>query len=1809
MNSKHYFTILLIFYFNYAIIANEYEDYSSLDLEPSSSLAGTEGLVSTIVGGSVSVITGEYVDFETDLVVPGPEPLCLQRSYSSNDFVSRKKLVPQNDLFIGWSLTLPSLINVAEVKASSSKRKFFASATVPSGARVCYKKWIHNGHGNEWTDYLFNLTKGFTNCGAGKISAATNLKNNHLRINTAAHLANLSTGDGTECAYTHLDSFGSAYFMKMIEERKLNHTLKTFEHIEEGFLRRVDLWNASKDKNYGTIKLKGIFGKTCVERVVATTSAGGKATFHFKRHRYKTKDGDPIDDYYLNKVENSERPRIEYQHIPSYHRNRHLLISEKRYEDNRFKKVDYYTKGSNSLGHTKVNIDKSNDKQIDRVSRLRAPVGYDETPITTYSFKYTFFDKNDVNSQGKKLGAESGLTEVFDAYGRKSKYYYNSEHRLKSIDRFTGKGSYHPYSSEVYKWGKKGTSSEGNLMAKWHVDHTIGKARTARFFTYDSKGNIIKDRQYGTVTSFEKPYVSIHNYKPVENGADCYENTYRYNHLNLLVQENETNGKGVYYAYHPNSNAINTKLVVDVTGKVHYREFNAYDESTLFLIKKIVDDGISNDPNSLEGVTSRKITYYVQPAEAPFGVPSKIIEKYLDLDSGEEVLLHQTVCGYNKKGFPIVQHHHDSENLHRYSLYWKYDSHNNVIEETNALGQVITRKYDANNNKIFEEGPSHDYYTKYIYDYSNRLVKEEQHHKDQIFSISYVYDYIGNCVAQTDIFGNETNYTYDDFNRLIKIEHPLIDTINGPVRPSEQYDYDSLGNKTLMVDALGNMTKTIYNIHAKPLHITHPDGTVEKYEYYPDGNLFKAYDKSGTCTLYTRDCFGRIQKEETVSPSGELLSQKSYVYQGQYLIGMTDEEGCHTSYRYDGAGRLIEEDKEGQKTAYGYDSFGRKNVITRFNDDQAHVTWMHYDFLGRILEERTQNKEGSVISWKKYAYDAVGNQTCIQDGNRYTYIEYDSLGKPIQIIDPENQKTRIVYDYNHINELGQAVLKTTLIDPNGLQTVEIQDAFGRLHRVRQISPYGTLLSQSTIFYDAVGNAVLQSEDIVVDGVITSNILRLCEYNSVQQMTKMVEALHTPSQRVVQYEYNSIGQLSSIIKPDGIQLNSTYDAKGRLLNFSSSDHTVGYFYHYNRCDQVTQVDDLAHNTQIIRRYDLLGRMEFEKLSNGLEVAYSYDKFDRPVQMSLPDGSSIQYHYDEHYLRAVNRGSLAHRYDQYDLYGNPTHHTLINGSCYERAYDGVNRIKVQHGSIYHQGLEYDPVGNLKVQAVIDPLGTYIAHYAYNELSQLTSEDGLENHTYGYDSLHNRISKDGTHCAFNSLNQILAQESSQFEYDLNGNLILKKEHGIEIRYAYDALDRLISVACNDTTTTFVYDAFNRRISKNDLLFFYEGQNEIGSFINNQIKELRVLGMGIGAEIGAAVLYELDGRTFYPLHDHNGNVATLVDLNGNAVETYRYSGFGIEITTASLNPWRFASKRFDPETNLVYFGRRYYDPAIGRWITADPEGYQDGPNLYAYVHNNPLSKYDLYGLLEGSGVTYADGFEDFYTYYKSKEDFWEKQDFYEEYHPYYEPSRLYDLGLPELPDGLEIGFINGMDNPFDTSKGHAMYASKLSGGYNIHCVYNADHGTINNLVECHLGLMNIATKPVRLLHERWDQFFAKAGPDIGYLQLATSQGMIHTKNALLDYSPELRKRIFVVGIAPGGYVVPGTCGDVMHYKAEWWKDLVPLFDRQGLKRAMSAGTITTLKSHPNAPFHDHSFQSPTFREVIHKHCNNYIKNRGRRM
>ena len=124
----------------------------------------------------------------------------------------------------------------------------------------------------------------------------------------------------------------------------------------------------------------------------------------------------------------------------------------------------------------------------------------------------------------------------------------------------------------------------------------------------------------------------------------------------------------------------------------------------------------------------------------------------------------------------------------------------------------------------------------------------------------------------------------------------------------------------------------------------------------------------------------------------------------------------------------------------------------------------------------------------------------------------------------------------------------------------------------------------------------------------------------------------------------------------------------------------------------------------------------------------------------------------------------------------------------------------------------------------------------------------------------------------------------------------------------------------------------------------------------------------------------------DGNGNVAALADAAGtNILAQYDYGPFGEVIRAtgpmAKANPFRFSSKYQDDETDLLYYGHRYYNASMGRWINRDPveeDGFdllrQDdllvvAPentgkfNQYVLLGNGPLNDIDLLGLCGGVG------------------------------------------------------------------------------------------------------------------------------------------------------------------------------------------------------------------------------------------------------
>ena len=139
-------------------------------------------------------------------------------------------------------------------------------------------------------------------------------------------------------------------------------------------------------------------------------------------------------------------------------------------------------------------------------------------------------------------------------------------------------------------------------------------------------------------------------------------------------------------------------------------------------------------------------------------------------------------------------------------------------------------------------------------------------------------------------------------------------------------------------------------------------------------------------------------------------------------------------------------------------------------------------------------------------------------------------------------------------------------------------------------------------------------------------------------------------------------------------------------------------------------------------------------------------------------------------------------------------------------------------------------------------------------------------------------------------------------------------------------------------------------------------------------------------------------------------------------------------------------------------------------------------------------------------------------------------------------------------------------------------------------------------MGMNHIATEPVRGLVDALRYCFEDAPPDRKALVVFHSQGGINVTNALLCCPDELRERVIAVGLASAKYVYQETCYQSVHYRAKPERDPIGYLDQRGSRRERNS--IVTLNSHPNAPLHDHDFQSPTYRRAIIDELRAYIQN-----
>jgi RHS repeat-associated protein len=214
----------------------------------------------------------------------------------------------------------------------------------------------------------------------------------------------------------------------------------------------------------------------------------------------------------------------------------------------------------------------------------------------------------------------------------------------------------------------------------------------------------------------------------------------------------------------------------------------------------------------------------------------------------------------------------------------------------------------------------------------------------------------------------------------------------------------------------------------------------------------------------------------------------------------------------------------------------------------------------------------------------------------------------------------------------------------------------------------------------------------------------------------------------------------------------------------------------------------------------------------------------------------------------------------------------------------------------------------------------------------------------------------------------------------------------YTYDSLGQLIGVS-GDTTASYTYDFAGRRVVKiegNSTNYSFSPYYEVE---NGKVVKHYYAG-------GSLIADSIDGQQIYYHTDHLGSTTRLSGAAGMEIKRMGYQPYGetASISGSGLTPkYQYTGQEKDA-TGLYYYGVRFYDSDLGRFLSLDPLG-----DNYVYCNNNPIMYNDPTGMspfnksssIGGSGNS------------------WMTAD-----------SSFFSIGMRGKENNLDYGWLNGMLN-----------------------------------------------------------------------------------------------------------------------------------------------------------------------------------------
>ncbi len=654
----------------------------------------------------------------------------------------------------------------------------------------------------------------------------------------------------------------------------------------------------------------------------------------------------------------------------------------------------------------------------------------------------------------------------------------------------------------------------------------------------------------------------------------------------------------------------------------------------------------------------------------------------------------------------------------------------------------------------------------------------------------------------------------------------------------------------------------------------------------------------------------------------------------------------------------------------------------------------------------SQQNHAGITETAARAYTATGVTLTRTDGRgNTTTIRTDLAGRAVSVTDAAGNETVTQYD-------ARFDLAAMVTDALGNTVCARYDARGR-----KTAEWGTGTQPLLLGYDEADRLVslttfraAQEGDVAEDPTGRANgdvtTWSYDEATGLETRKTYADGTH------VDKTWDAFNRLATETNARGIVKTCTYEqARGLPAGISYSDATPGQSFSYNHLGQLTQITD-ASGTRTFA-CNPYGEPETDCLeANGLswQVSELYDGLGRPAGYELSAGErrvqQARLSYDgKGRLSALAAEGMETPFSwTYCEQGGlveqlayPNGMTRVN--TYEDSRDLLSVIDYRRpGSANppaRHEYDYDALGRPTRRRdtwnTAAPKTTRL--FTYNSRGELVGDQLRPGGRFGYqyDNIGNRKEAfefgNTTDYETDELNRyagIAGNGAAAFvpQYDADGNQTLVKTSTGIWTVTYNAENRPVKFESEDggTTVECAYDSMGRRFEKKVTVggttgfharYLYRDYLQVAecdltgetpalvrSYLwdPSEPQATRVLAMTRWEANGTQVKEHL-----YCMHDAMKNVTSLFGEARGRRALYEYRPYGGLVTSegnmAQENKFRFSCEYMDDELGLIYYNYRHLNPRDGRWISRDPIMEQGGWNLFAFVGNNGVNRWDYLG------------------------------------------------------------------------------------------------------------------------------------------------------------------------------------------------------------------------------------------------------------